>query len=443
MMFVVVVMDVANHGSGSAGLGRDFCEDEWRRSHLEIECVRGDGLHFMAPSGSNCNPFLKKGDFKSLTCWAGWEEGEYIFLVAAEQNKPRYCLRFPKLQNGEFSVLIYFSVICPTKHDGNPGHGIEYYELRMRRKDLFMCEDEDRLQCKVVADNGGCSKEKGFVKHCPRSCKVCGGKLEEEKSRVHCWFDPRMLGEWILYDKDRTEDVLVDRDTLSFSLFGDFRCETVISENDYVYKTVSLFKNGCSERYTCFEFKRRNNNVLQYRVGKSLRRDAEADELCNFRSDRYPLLDDYRSFWFKNLILARNLWPSYCGLNSNIPFNGTFSGEVCEGEVGDWDPETCTTRGTIIFRSSTCTSLIMPIEFQCLAYVPASESSMHQFLITRSMDGQNEYNCWILSNYVKGIKWPDRIMYRMPTTQCSTLMEAEIGIIVEAKATLFLDDIQC
>ncbi|KAK7480810.1 hypothetical protein BaRGS_00027976, partial [Batillaria attramentaria] len=78
--------------------------------------------------------------------------------------------------------------------------------------------------------------------------------------------------------------------------------------------------------------------------------------------------------------------------------------------------------------------------FQCLAYVPASESSMHQFLITRSMDGQNEYNCWILSNYVKGIKWPDRIMYRMPTTQCSTLMEAEIGIIVEAKATLFLDD---
>lgn len=58
--------------------------------------------------------------------------------------------------------------------------------------------------------------------------------------------------------------------------------------------------------------------------------------------------------------VAKDLWPSYCGLNAIIPFNGTFSGEVCEGEVGDWDPETCTTRGTIVFRSNTCATLIFP-----------------------------------------------------------------------------------
>ncbi|KAK7473858.1 hypothetical protein BaRGS_00034909, partial [Batillaria attramentaria] len=183
-------------GNASETSTVDFCEDEWRRSHLEIECVRGDGLHFMAPSGSNCNPFLKKGDYTnnrndysaaSLVSfaidsdqkWSIRRTRFFPFPVIISLSRPikrrlPSCRgRFPKLQNGEFSVLIYFSVICPTKHDGNPGHGIEYYELRMRRKDLFMCEDEDRLQCKVVADNGGCSKEKGFVKHCPRSCKVC------------------------------------------------------------------------------------------------------------------------------------------------------------------------------------------------------------------------------------------------------------------------------
>ena len=46
--------------------------------------------------------------------------------------------RFPKRQEGEFSVLVYFSVICPTERDGKPPHGIEYYELRMRRKGLSL-----------------------------------------------------------------------------------------------------------------------------------------------------------------------------------------------------------------------------------------------------------------------------------------------------------------
>ena len=36
---------------------QDFCEDEWRRSRLEIDCSKGDGLNFIAPKGSMCNPF--------------------------------------------------------------------------------------------------------------------------------------------------------------------------------------------------------------------------------------------------------------------------------------------------------------------------------------------------------------------------------------------------
>ncbi|XP_070184479.1 uncharacterized protein, partial [Littorina saxatilis] len=376
---------------------------------------------------------------KRLNCWAGWEDGEFIFLVAADHNEPRYCLRFPKQQHGEFSVLVYFSVICPTENDGKPPPGIEYYELRMRRKDVLPCEDEHALHCEEIAEHNKCSRDHDFARHCPRSCGLCEDKTEAEK-KDRCWFDPRLYGDWILYERERTEDVFIDRYSLSFSQLGDFTCTDVISENDYRYKTISTFKNGCSERYTCFEFKRRNNNVLQFRVGKSHRKDGEPETICHFDKDSSPLRDRYRSFEFKNLILARDLWPSYCGLNSNIPFNGTVNGEQCEGELGDWSPDTCTTRGTLVFRSSTCASLIIPQEFQCLAFIPADEGSLQQQLITRSMDGKNEYNCWVISSHIEGPRWPYRIMYRMPTTQCPESPETASGAGMLPKATLYLDD---
>ncbi|XP_025086261.1 uncharacterized protein LOC112559332 isoform X2 [Pomacea canaliculata] len=286
----------------------DLCETEWRRSHLEVECVRGDGLHFMAPSGSNCNPFLKDGDFKSLSCWAGWDEGDYIFLVAADANSPRFCLRFPKYQNGEFSTLVYFSVICPTEHDGKPPLGIEYYELRMRRKDLFSCEDENMVRCSEVLKDGGCSKHEALAKHCPRSCNLCGDKEYEESSRSRCWFDLRLYGDWVLYEADRKEEVKVDRDSLTFSLLGNFRCWKTLSETDYLYTTLSKFRNGCSPRYTCFQFKRRNNNVLQYRVGHSYREDLEADRLCAFERTATLSWTPTEAFTSRTLY-----WPRTCG----------------------------------------------------------------------------------------------------------------------------------
>ncbi|KAL8582272.1 hypothetical protein ACOMHN_037029 [Nucella lapillus] len=127
----------------------------------------------MTPSGATCNPFDKHGHFKTLKCWAGWEEGDYIFLVAADRSEPKYCLRFPKNQEGVFSVLVYFSVICPIERDGKPPHGIEYYELRMQRKDPSDCRDEDVLHCKAVAERNHCSRDKDFAKHCPQSCALC------------------------------------------------------------------------------------------------------------------------------------------------------------------------------------------------------------------------------------------------------------------------------
>ena len=55
-----------------------------------------------------------------------------------------------------------------------------------------------------------------------------------------------------------------------------------------------------------------------------------------------------------------NLWPSYCGLESSIPFTGTYDGQRCEGTIGDWNENTCLTESSLILRSDTCSALLIP-----------------------------------------------------------------------------------
>lgn len=71
-----------------------------------------------------------------------------------------------------------------------------------------------------------------------------GDKEYEESSRSRCWFDLRLYGDWVLYEADRKEEVKVDRDSLTFSLLGNFRCWKTLSETDYLYTTLSKFRNG-------------------------------------------------------------------------------------------------------------------------------------------------------------------------------------------------------
>ena len=47
-------------------LFQDFCADEWRLSRLEIDCAKGDGLNFIAPKGSRCNPFSSESEGTSF-----------------------------------------------------------------------------------------------------------------------------------------------------------------------------------------------------------------------------------------------------------------------------------------------------------------------------------------------------------------------------------------
>ncbi|XP_059165005.1 uncharacterized protein LOC131947740 [Physella acuta] len=419
----------------------DFCENEWRRSFLEIECMKGDGMDFIAPTNSNCNPFLKAGDWKRLTCWAGWESGPFIFIIASDfGSQPRYCLRFPKAQDGEFTVLVYFSVICPNDPDGKPHHGIEYYELRMYRKDPRVCKDDDLDECrKVITSTDMCIKDTVYAPHCPYTCGKCAATTTANVNGRRCWLEPAIFGEWKLYDTAVTADVMIDKEKAVFSHLGTFQCLDM-DQKGQRYKMVTLFENGCSHRYTCMEFNRRNNNILQYRIGPSERTEIKMEDLCSFRDDPHPLTDMFRSYYFKNLILSKNLWPSYCGFNNLVPFNGTINERQCYGNVSDWDETTCSTVGTITFRSDSCKELLLPLEFRCLAFIHDEAVPLQQLLITSSLDGRSQYHCWIITSYMAGGHWPWRMLHQMPTPQCSLLMEVDFSSKSSAISKLYLDD---
>ncbi|CAI9725179.1 Hypothetical predicted protein [Octopus vulgaris] len=430
-------------------INEDVCEHEWRRSRLEIECVKGDGLDFIAPRGSGCSPFprgqqldnsiysrkkfvknrysrrrrKKRSPFLDtsaskiseeeseatthfvnnravrLDCWGGWEEGDYIYLVAAPSGqKPQYCMRFPKRMHGEFSIFIYFSVICPSESDGIPPHGIEYYELKAQQS----------------------------------------GVREESKQR--CEFADKYVGKWMLYEEEYNEQVVINKTHISFSKLGSFRCEEL---NPYKekYKVSSVFPNGCSQRYTCIEFNRRNNNLLQYRIGKFRRMNLPLDQLCVFNDDTYPWMESGWSYHMKNLIQMENLWPSYCGLESSIPFSGTYDGQYCEGTIGDWNENTCLTESSLILRSDTCSALLIPQEFECLAFLNEQNGLIDNLVITRSKDGKNEFNCWVITSSRRiNSTWLNNDIYRMKSVQCSSMPDIEVLSSRKPKASLYLQD---
>lgn len=470
-------------------INEDVCEHEWRRSRLEIECVKGDGLDFIAPRGSGCNPFPRGGQpldnniyhrkkfvktrysrrrrkkraafldtsaskmpgeeseatthflnnrAVRLDCWGGWEEGDYIYLVAAPAGrKPQYCMRFPKRMEGEMSIFIYFSVICPSESDGIPPHGIEYYELKALQSDPLNCVD-DHEECREIMRRGRCTKDGGkYYLHCQRSCGLCGVR---EESKPRCHFADKLLGKWMLYEEEYSEKVIINRTHISFSKLGSFRCEEL---NPYKekYKVSSVFPNGCSQRYTCMEFNRRNNNLLQYRIGKFRRMNLPLDQLCVFNDETYPWSENGWSYHMKNLIQMENLWPSYCGLESSIPFTGMYDGQRCEGTIGDWNENTCLTESSLILRSDTCSALLIPQEFECLAFLDEQDGIIDNLVITRSKDGKNEFNCWVITTST-GVNstWLSSDIYRMKSVQCSSITDIEVLSTRKPKASLNLQD---
>ncbi|XP_021361309.1 uncharacterized protein LOC110455475 [Mizuhopecten yessoensis] len=421
---------------------QDICETDWRRSKLEIECVKGDGLDFIAPKGSRCNPFLSHGEHKRLYCWAGWEFGQYIYMVASgEEEDPQFCIRIPKKNDGEFVALVYFSVICPVEDDGQPPTGFDYYELHLQRTDPNECKDENREMCAKFRERGVCDKPNNkFVQHCKKSCNICENRAE--LLHKQCQFDDILHGQWVLYDRGRHEQIYINNSVMSFSHFGTFHCKERTQE-ERKYKLISVFDNGCTKRYSCIELNRRNNNILQYRIGHSLRQDEEFGEICQFHDDPYPLIDTYRSSGMKNLILNGRLWDQFCGLRSTIPFNGTFNDEECYGYISDWDDQGCVPRGTLKVSADNCLPLLASKrkQYQCLLFLKDQVGLFDHLLITRSMDGRNEFNCWVISQYAgPGFTLPYRVVYQMPTPQCSSFSNVYVHVDRRPKATLQLMD---
>ncbi|GFR87944.1 hypothetical protein ElyMa_006089700 [Elysia marginata] len=411
--------------------GEDICEKEWRWSTLEIECMKGDGMTFITPaSNTKCNPFTPFKNKKRLVCWAVWESNDFTFMIASDvsSKQPKYCLRFPKNLQGDFIVLVYFSAFCPTHVSGKALPEMEYYEFRMHRRDPNKCEDDDEGKCRsMFRTPDDCAKNRSYALHCPLSCKRCPVPVREELESKTCQFQEILIGNWRYYTKRHfdTEKVTVNITpaVATFSHLSHFECLDR-DKMDRKYKMVSFFENGCAPRFTCVEFNRQTANVLQYRISASERLELPMDQLCTFRDDPEPQKDFIRSYQFRNLIRERgfmsSFMPAFCGLSGKIPFDGTVNGHNCSGMVSDWDENRCTAVGTFALTSNTCKELVLPMEFQCLSFI-SEEEVKQELVITRSLDGTNTYNCWILTDYMKLHSLPlgVRMFYRMPTAQCT------------------------
>uniref|UniRef100_K1QSE4 Uncharacterized protein n=1 Tax=Magallana gigas TaxID=29159 RepID=K1QSE4_MAGGI len=302
---------------------KDTCENEWRNSSLEVECSKGEGISFIPPTKSSCNPFSNTSHITPLYCWAGWQDGPYTYMIVSAKtesnyhNEPQFCL--------------------------------------VRNQNNAICEDDNEEECSKLKDSGICEhSQNGFYEHCLKTCGECG-------------------------------------------------------------------------KHT--------------KGGPSVRENQPFETLCQFQDDGYPVMDTYRSSAKKTLIYDDEgfLLETYCGFEGQFKFNGTYGGQQCLGMISDKDPDTCNTVATLTLRSKDCLGITGVKQYQCLQYI-SDESSMDEtYLITKSKDGEEEYNCWVKSMSPEyEYMFPQPIIFKMPTPQCGMFARVLVHHDRQSDAELYL-----
>lgn len=425
---------------------KDTCENEWRNSSLEVECSKGEGIGFIPPTKSSCNPFSNTSHITPLYCWAGWQDGPYTYMIVSAKtesnyhNEPQFCLRFPTVFGTDFEAFLYVSVICPTDWDGRPPAGINYFKLKIRRKNNAICEDDNEEECSKLKDSGICEhSQNGFYEHCLKTCGECDNSAAVRKT---CSFESKLNARWKLIDRDRFERVTINSSHVVFSEMGAFECYQT-TPDVHQYTVTTAHNNGCSKRYSCIELERLGNNIIRYRIGPSVRENQPFETLCQFQDDAYPVMDTYRSSAKKTLIYDDEgfLLETYCGFEGQFKFNGTYGGQQCLGMISDKDPDTCNTVATLTLRSKDCLGITGVKQYQCLQYI-SDESSMDEtYLITKSKDGEEEYNCWVKSMSPEyEYMFPQPIIFKMPTPQCGMFARVLVHHDRQSDAELYLKE---
>lgn len=131
-------------------------------------------------------------------------------------------------------------------------------------------------------------------------------------------------------------------------------------------------------------------------------------------------MDTYRSSAKKTLIYDQGpLFETYCGFDGQFLFNGTYGGQQCLGVISDKDPDTCNTVATLTVQVKDCRGITESKQYQCLQYISNTSSLDETYLITKSKDGEEEYNCWVKStSFEYKYMFPQPVIFKMPTPQC-------------------------
>ncbi|CAH1777688.1 unnamed protein product [Owenia fusiformis] len=357
--------------------GREHMEPickEWRPSRLESECINGEGLDFIFPNPA-CNIFGQQNNVQ-LLCWASWVEEAHMYIITkAKNSEPHYTLRIPLNRDLHgFTARLYFNVVSPSPNRGGTaykGNYVKYVEMFMSKSDSGLCYDESS-KCSEYAKQGKCISRPPYeyANYCKKSCGLCGPM---PSPLPECSFPNEYQGNWELYGadpsgKDIKDDVFITGGLISSRKMGSFVCKGKHYAS-HKYKLLTTFDNGCRPRYTCVLFTKPHEQLLQYRMARSVSYDQSIHNLCAF--DAHSSRSDDTGVG--NILIAKTSDANKCGLDGQYSFNVASKDGVavpeptCSGIISDWDSANCSskTKLDLYLDLEKCPRMIALQSFTC------------------------------------------------------------------------------
>lgn len=401
-----------------------LCAESWLRPRLEVDCMAGDGLS-MDFRTYECRGDLKVAMDQHLDCLGSWRDDDYSYTVLTDSGDlwPRlWMLRFPINKATTFDGFLSGDIVADTSE--NLVLARNFYRMTAKRSDYpSVCENE-ALGCKEECD--------GYNDfYCQKSCNRC----DERDAPKDCTFSDEWRGDWEERSHWGRRDITVATSVLYADGLSPFEClKLPYSASDFEdpipggsssshqrVAMVTVYRNGCKPRYTCVQFRKRGENVMQYRISQHLvwphALNIAAEDICTaniFAVDTGPLRDQYRSQDFKILLrksmLNNPLPTTRCGFQGVFSARATYAGGTsCSATL-----ESCYEDDRFSLTHDGCHDEADHVEsFRCVASFSEGGS---QVIVTQREDDPRLTHCWVMHLFDDVREW---VMYKLESADCN------------------------
>lgn len=393
---------------------------------FESECHTGDGITFDFRS-ANCIGQMPMKQMQKSICITHWRsDGDVFSILRKDGEKSLWCLRIPARSSysGTTMMYLYTDLVCPNKNMEN--EELEYFALELELiPQHSLCTDEHQ-NCHRLPCNGF------FNTQCMKTCRKCDPNVYP----TSCDFPRRYRGDWFLNDKFGVTHINISESRFHTERMGDFDCVIFPgspSRESKMFTTVSIFNNGCRPRFTCLGFEKLNQNVLGYKISKTIVWPVEISDrdmgatICDpglFTADVPPRRDAYRPYSdvYKPFISSiEPITAKPCRFISSYVFNATLNligGKTCHGLLY----QDCANETRMRIEYSGCWFEPEFVDFQCLGTLEGKY--WERMIVVQNTRDMYDTRCLIFSDLK-----PNRILM-LKTGDCDqySSMYSDAGI---------------